>query len=177
MLIEDAKERAAHLIETKAQILADWESEVLSLDYLPILLRYKTDYTSIFKIFNSQYRNDKKLLQAFSKTVIKKLPDDVAADLLFRLKDFHEQAAWFEERKTVLSETLSVYYNGVDSKWDAALSAVETVARLRDIPDAYISNILIEMVAKEHTEAIISLVLVLPTLPVTPTMGISNCSL
>lgn len=157
VLIEDAKERATHLIETKAQILVDWESEVLSLDYAPILLRYKTDYTSFFKIFNSQYRNDKKQLQALSKTIIKKLPDDVATDLLFRLKDFHEQVAWFEERETVLSETLSVYYNGVDSKWDAALSAVETVARLRDIPDAYISNILIEMVTKEHTEAIISL--------------------
>lgn len=74
-LVEEAKAHAIRLIETKSRILANWEPEILALDYSPILLRYKTAYTSFFKIFHSQYRSDKKQLQALSKTVIKKLPD------------------------------------------------------------------------------------------------------
>lgn len=157
VMVEDAKAKAIHLLETKNQILSNWEADILSLDYSPMLLRYKTEYTSFFRIFSSQYRNDRKQLQALSKTVLKKIPDDVASNLLLTLKDYHEQEAWFEGKKAELSDALLTYYDGVETKWDDILSALETAEKLKVLPTAYLSDTLIDAVSKDHTELTTSL--------------------
>lgn len=157
VMVEEAKEKAMRLLEIKDQILANWEADILTLDYSPMLLRYKTEYTSFFKVFNSQYRNDRKQLQALSKTIIKKLPDDVASSLLLKLKDYHEQEAWFERKKAELSEALSTYYNGTQTKWDDVLSVLTTVEKLKVLPAVYLCDTVIDVVSKDHAELTASL--------------------
>lgn len=156
-LVSEAKTKATYLLETKNRILADWESDVLCLDYAPMLLRYKTEYTSFFKVFKSQYKQDKKQIQALSKTVIKKLPDEVASSLLLSLKEYHEQVAWFETNSTILTDALSSYYNGVESKWDDALAAIDALEKLKTLPAACITEVLQSIVSQDHAKQITAL--------------------
>lgn len=122
-----------------------------------MLLRYKTEYTSFFKVFKSQYKQDKKQIQALSKTVIKKLPDEVASSLLLSLKEYHEQVAWFETNSTILTDALSSYYNGVESKWDEALAAIDALEKLKALPAACITEALQSIVSQDHSKQITAL--------------------
>ncbi len=122
-----------------------------------MLLRYKTEYTSFFKVFKSQYKQDKKQLQALSKTVIKKLPDEVASSLLLSLKEYHEQEAWFETNSTILTDALSGYYSGVESKWDDALTAIDALEKLKALPAEYITEVLQSVVSQDHSKQIAAL--------------------
>lgn len=153
-IVSAAKAKASQLSETQNHILSEWEPDVLRLDYAPMLLRYKTEYTSFLKIFKSQYRHDKREIQALSKTVIKKLPDEVASSLLFRLKEYHEQAAWFETNSGNLADALSIYYNGVESKWDDALIAMDALEKLKALPADCTTEVLQSIVSREHSKQI-----------------------
>lgn len=156
-LLSEAKAKASQLKEIKNRILADWESDILNLDYAPILLRYKTEYTGFFKIFKSQYKQDKKKIQALSKTVIKKLPDESASALLISLKEYHEQVAWFEANSAILADVLGFYFDGIESKWDEALSAIDALEKLKNLPTTYITEELKNIVSHEHSETIATL--------------------
>lgn len=52
------------------------------------------------------------------------MPDDVACEILLKIKEYHELMNWFAENETALANALSTYYNGVDSKWDKAIIAI-----------------------------------------------------
>ena len=71
-LVAEAQINAARLLDIKAKLLSEWESDVLTLDYAPILLRYKTEYTNFFKIFKARYKQDRKQIRALSKSIIRK---------------------------------------------------------------------------------------------------------
>ena len=156
-LITEAKTNAARLAETKSKILAEWEADVLTLDYAPMLLRYKTEYTNFFKAFKSQYKQDKKQLMAMSKNIIRKLSDDVASELLISLEDYHEQTAWFENNSVKLSAVLSIYYHGIESEWDTALAALEEAEKIKNLPTTVLSDKLKSIVARDHLEEITAL--------------------
>lgn len=162
-LVIDAKNMANQLKICKEKILSNWESDILLLDYSPILLRYKTDYTSIFKLFNSQYRKDKKQIQALSKKIIKKLPDDIAVDILNSLKDYHENTAWFNDKDKELSNALASYYTDIDSDWDIVLVALDIVEKLSQLPADSLSPRLIELLSADHKAQIETLESLLST--------------
>lgn len=149
-LVSEAKEKAAGLSALKNNILSEWESDVLNLDYAPMLLRYKTEYTGFFKVFKSQYKKDKKQIKSLSKTVVKKWTDDIASTLLIKLKGYHEQLSWFENNSSELESTLFSYYNGVYTKWDEALSAMESLEKLRSLPSPCITATLKNIASEEH---------------------------
>ena len=162
-LVIDAKNMANQLRICKEKILSNWESDILLLDYSPILLRYKTDYTSIFKLFNSQYRKDKKQIQGLSKNIIKKLPDDIAVDILISLKDYHEKTAWFDNKDKELSNALASYYTGIDSDWDIVLTALDAAEKLSQLPADSVSSRLIELLSADHKAQIETLESLLST--------------
>lgn len=66
-LMEGAKKKTEKLREVKASILKSWEDDALTLDFEPILLRYKTEYTNFFKVFKSQYKADKNKFKAYQR--------------------------------------------------------------------------------------------------------------
>ena len=152
VLIKEARENAESIRNTKSQLLADWESEVLTLDYAPILLRYKTEYTSIFKVFKGQYKHDKKQIQALSKTVIKKLTDEAAVELLTALKNYHEKTNWFEEKKEELEIALGGYYQGVESDWEKVSEAVKLAEELHRLPIGDVPSRLVELFSRDHSK-------------------------
>ena len=151
-LIGEAQTVTDEIKIVKEKILSAWESEILCLDYAPILLRYKTEYTSIFKVFKGQYKQDKKQIQALSKTVLKKLSDDVAIELLTTIKLYHDKMNWLSENAGELERLLGGYYKGLDSDWDTLKNAINVCIKVKELPIGEPSPKLLEIVSIEHSE-------------------------
>lgn len=151
-LLFEAQSVINEIKSAKEKLLNDWEPEILSLDYAPILMRYKTDYTSIFKVFKGQYRQDKKQIQALRKTVIKKLADEAAIELLTTLKYYHDKMDWLNKESGELSNLLGDYYKGVDCDWDSIINAVNICSSIRDLPIGGIPPKLLDLVTTDHNE-------------------------
>lgn len=151
-LVIEAQAVANDIKSAKGKLFADWEPEILSLDYAPILLRYKTEYTNIFKVFKVQYKQDKKQIQALSKTVLKKLSDEAVIELLTTLKLYHDKLNWLEENASELDRLLGGYYKGVDSDWDYIINAISICSQIKNLPIGEISEHLLDIVSVEHSE-------------------------
>ena len=150
----ESKDISSQLKSVKEEILKEWEPEVLDIDYSSILMRYKTDYTSIFKIFNIQYYKDKKLIKALSKDIVKKLPDEVVFNLLNKIKIYNEKLDWFDKNNTNLSNYFGIYYIGFDSNWEYILKAIDIVEKIKSLPINCVSNVLIDVLSSDHSSQI-----------------------
>lgn len=53
-----------------------YERDIFSIDYNAMYLRFKSEYTSVFKILNGRYRTDKKLIQGLYRQPGKKFSDE-----------------------------------------------------------------------------------------------------
>lgn len=150
--VSEAQTITAEIISVKDKLLSLWEPEILDLDYAPIFMRYKTEYTSIFKVFKGQYKQDKKQIQVLSKTVLKKLSDYDAIDLLTTLKLYHDKLNWLEENTPELERLLGEYYKGLNTDWDCITYAVDICSQARNLPIGEISTHLLDIVSVEHSE-------------------------
>ena len=116
-----AKALAFEINAIEQTLLQSWEKEILTFDYLPVLQRFKTDYSGIFKVFNQQYRADKKSIQALSINVIKKLTDEAVFDILNQLKIYHEKLDLFNRNSAEYAYVLGYHFTGINTDWDRAL--------------------------------------------------------
>ncbi|MBQ8498060.1 MAG: DUF4011 domain-containing protein [Clostridia bacterium] len=153
-LLSEGKEHAYQLTEIKNDLLSAWLPDALLLDYAPILVRYKTEYTGFTKIFKSQYGKDKKQIQALSREVLKKLPDETAVAFLNALQKYHEHLEWFEEKEEDFRQTLGIYYEELHTDWNAALSALDTIEKMRALPPFCLSELLKTSLSEDHEEMI-----------------------
>ncbi|PKM52192.1 MAG: DNA/RNA helicase [Firmicutes bacterium HGW-Firmicutes-7] len=83
--------------ELKDDLLSTFENEILDIDYQSMFLRYKTEYTSFFKIFKKQYKLDKKEILGKYKSIVKKNDDETVVQTLIILKQMAEISDWLSE--------------------------------------------------------------------------------
>lgn len=74
----------------KSDLLNNFENEIMDIDHQAMLLRFKTEYTSFFKIFKKQYKLDKKEILGKYKTIVKKIEDETVIQTLLKLKQMAE---------------------------------------------------------------------------------------
>jgi len=110
-LFEEMKEKSEKINKLNDVILSTFENEIYNIDFNGIYNRYKTDYTSFWKIFKSSYRKDKKTLQAHYKTIVKKITDEMALDIVIKLRDYSELKKWFFDNHNELQNYFGNLYN------------------------------------------------------------------
>ncbi len=152
-MISDAQTTQKQANKLKEKILRNWEKEVFDFDYASVLSRYKTEYTSFFRIFNSRYKQDKRQIQSLSKTVIKNLSDDTAIDLLNDLKCYHERIVHFNELTAELCNQIGDSISGMDSDWNRLIKTINQVEKLRQLPFE-IPTRMMNVLSRTHTEEI-----------------------
>lgn len=163
-LVAEAKKFTNDIKSIKEKILDEWEPEIFDLDYAPILLRYKTDYTSFIKIFKKQYRQDKKRIQGSSKTVLKKFSDDMAVNILSSLKTYYDRINWLNDNKSELENVLNNYYKGINSDWDSVINAIDICDKIKNLPIGELSFKLLDILSSDHKEEATFLKEMLPEL-------------
>ncbi len=87
-----------------------FEREIFSIDYKAMYLRFKADYTSFFKVFNGQYRADKRLVQGLCREPGKKFSDDEIISLLNQLRRLDELREQLSGKEGLLSAAFGNLY-------------------------------------------------------------------
>ena len=152
-----ARTLASEIKAIEQSLLQSWEKDILTFDYLPVLQRYKTDYTSIFKAFNQQYRADKKSIQALSINVIKKLTDEAALDILNQLKLYHEKLDLFDSNSAAYAQVLGYYFTDIDSNWDMIIRLADLCADIQKIFKGHVPQKVTDELSRDHQAFIASL--------------------
>jgi len=116
-LILEARSTYIEIKDLKAGILNQYDKEVLKIDYNSILIKFRTDYHSVFRIFNSQYRNDKKQIQGFA-IHSNKITDSTIIELLSKIKSFAEKSEWIESNSNRFNDYFGTYFKAKDTNWD-----------------------------------------------------------
>lgn len=92
----EVQEKVATINSEKNKLLQAFEKEIFDIDYMGILSRYRTEYTSFFKYFKSSYRADKKQLQSLYKDMSAKINDNIILSTINTLKKIAEVREWLQ---------------------------------------------------------------------------------
>lgn len=133
----------------KKVILKDFDDEILRIEFHEILKRYKSGYNNPFKVFNKNYREDRKIFMGLRTDIRKKIKDAEIIDTLQILEMINNLR---ESNAKNISKWKSVYgsfYNGEDTDISMLLSKYEIYRRLVNIRSIFRE---IEKLKKEQLE-------------------------
>ncbi|MDR1207716.1 MAG: DUF4011 domain-containing protein, partial [Holosporales bacterium] len=102
-IIEAAREHISSLVELKKNLLESWEAAVLNINSDEMLLRFKIDYTSFFKVFKSAYRADVRTIRGVSKKIGAKFSDAEIIALLQQIGAINKENQWLSEKHQQLT--------------------------------------------------------------------------
>jgi very-short-patch-repair endonuclease len=145
---EEARNQYTTYRTTQEQIAARYEDEIFRLDHTALIERFTVSYGSFLRLFRTDYYRDLRLVRSALK-IQGKLGYVEALRDLKTARQIVERKCWIDERKEAHLHKFGPHYNGLDTKWDAVLSAVDCcrqiVDRLGDgrVPDSLI-RILVE---------------------------------
>ncbi|RNC29234.1 MAG: ATP-dependent RecD-like DNA helicase [Candidatus Dichloromethanomonas elyunquensis] len=111
-LFATTKQNVENILGLQNKLLSTFEREILNVDFRAMLLRFKTDYTSFFKIFRGQYRTDKKTIKGLYKQIVKKVSDAEIIETLTSLRKLDEFSVWLSENNQILTQTFGEHYSG-----------------------------------------------------------------
>ena len=132
--LEAAKAEIQEVERLKAEILTEYEPEILEIDYSEMLTRFKTDYTSFFRFLNGSYKADHNTLRACCRTPVKKLSYDTMLLALERVKGYHDALAVLEGKEDTYRRMLGGWYIGLSTDFEQITQAF---ARFDAISSSY----------------------------------------
>lgn len=136
VLYNEACRKVNEIIGIRTHLLSKFEKEIFEIDYKQILSRFKTEYTSIFKVFNSQYRIDKKTIKGLHRQVVKRVSFKEIFDVLTELRTLEEAKVWLNENAPVLSKYFGNYFAGEETDFNEIfrlLKAYEYIIQCKDL--------------------------------------------
>jgi very-short-patch-repair endonuclease len=129
-LLIPAKRTYEQLQLETSNILSVFDKEIFELDYSSMIKRYKTDYQTIFKIFNKNYRMDRKTIKSLSNDPIMKFDDSKIIQTLHVLESIAEKKSWISENSDLLFAFLGNYYLKENTNWTELDKAIATFKKI-----------------------------------------------
>lgn len=114
----------------RKKILDSYEKEIFDIGYDEILKRFKTDYASFTRIFNKDYKKDKKEILSLSRTVQKKISDEEVMELLNQIKSLKEKEQWLCENRPKLQEFVGQLYIGDNTDWMSIRNQLDSIKQV-----------------------------------------------
>ena len=125
---ENAHEKITDYRNSRSAILGEYEKEIFSIDYNEIYQRFKVSCSSAFKIFNRQYKEDKRLIQGMHKEIVRKVKDAAVLQILGQLRHIEELQNWVDESSGSLLSLFPTLYNREKTDFDIMQKAVDSYA-------------------------------------------------
>lgn len=139
-----AQNEAKRIISLKEELLEKYESTIFELDYEPILARFKTEYTSVTKIFKKTYKQDKKSIILHHRGIVKNISDEEMYDVLEKLKKIDESEKWYNDNSDPLSKLFGegiiaekTDYDTLEKQADAYKAVMNIIEIIDRMIDAY----------------------------------------
>lgn len=123
------------LINARQSILSRFDSEILSLDFYPILQRFRGDYSSFLRVFKKSYHNNLKHLTSYLFQGGKLSYED-ALYTLNSLKTISDNQTIIDANKHKYIEVYGEYYQGINTQWDIILTAINTFSKALNQQDS-----------------------------------------
>lgn len=146
ILIEETtevREKVAAINSEKNKLLQAFEKELFDIDYVRILGRYRTEYTSFLKYFKSSYKADKKQLQSLYKDMSAKINDEIILSAINALKEIDEAREWLQSNVVCFRTVFCKDFNGENTDFQkvehyillhkAIIGAANSLDKLYDI--------------------------------------------
>lgn len=127
-VFEEAHQHINNILEIRSQLLSKFEREIFDIDFKQMLSRFKSKYTSFIKIFNSQYRADKRTIRGLYKQVVKKVSDEEIVNTLTELRLFEENALWVTENESIITKYFGDYFCGEKTDFEALSKLLKAFA-------------------------------------------------
>ena len=131
-LYSKADETAQQINSIKTDLLSVYEKSIFDIDYSAIRARIRTEYTSVFKVFKKEYKNDKKQLIICRKETVKKISDEELTNTVEKLYKISELREWFKDNLTVLSQTFSDLITDEDSDYITVKQKLDTYSLVQE---------------------------------------------
>ncbi len=130
--INDAEKISDKIKNLENKILVDWERNSFELEYDRMLQRFQDDYKGILRYFKRIYRDDRKSIQALSKSSeSKKLTDNDIIEFLNLLKEYKESVDKLHSYN--LSYKLGELYNEEKTDWESVKTGLRFVEKIISI--------------------------------------------
>ena len=130
--IKDAEKISEKIINLENKILVDWERSSFELEYDSMLQRFQDDYKGILRYFKRIYRDDRKSVQALSKSgEPKKLTDNDIIAFLNLLKEYKKYVDKLNSYN--LSSGLGDLYSEEKTDWDSVKAGLNFVEKIISI--------------------------------------------
>jgi very-short-patch-repair endonuclease len=125
--------KAYEEIQTETESLVGrYEKEILNMDHAAMLGRFRTEYTSILRIFKKNYRSDKKLIKSLAKNHSKKMEDSEIINVLHELKSIGEKKSWIADNHDLMNSLLGSNYLGAYTDWTAFETAINNFEKIAE---------------------------------------------
>lgn len=131
-IISDIENTQKEIDQETNELLSKYNKDILSVDNKDMLIRFKTDYTSFFKLFKGGYNADKKIIRGFSKEPNNKLEDSDVITLLNKISLIKEKEYWLKYNKTLATKMLGSLYVDKYTNWEMVHKNRANFKRIKD---------------------------------------------
>lgn len=114
------------LKELKRVVLEEYDLEILNIEYTGILHRFKTKYTSLFKVLKSSYRNDVNQIKLLRNDGIKKIPDSDIINLLNQVTEIKKLETLLSADNLEGKKYLGQLFQGQDTPFEILYANLKT---------------------------------------------------
>lgn len=154
--IEDLKQRLHSqqsinqvFTSIKNTIIQNYDRKLLDIDYYPILQRFRTSYSTVFRWFNKEYRADINHIKSYSNKEFA-LSYDKAFELLNSLNKYHEYRNLFFEEEQKMVSLYERFYTGENTDWNIISESINYSIELKELINKYdISDSLVNRICED----------------------------
>ena len=118
--------------EITAKVLAEYNKDIFSVDAKAMAMRYKYNYNSVFKVFKSSYRNDKKLLRQMQNNPKQKKTDAETVALLESLASRAELKESIDSQQPQMSVLFPLLYKKENTDFEPIRKELEKFDTLKN---------------------------------------------
>ena len=118
--------KVAHekLVLAKQTILKMCDKEIFTQDFYPMLQRFRSDYTSVIRVFKRSYWTDMRMLRHYMSNGTN-LSYKEALNLLNSLKGIVDKTKEITNKREQYLADFGQYYNGLETQWDVLNDALQ----------------------------------------------------
>lgn len=110
-LLNKSEEQARVIQSQKAEILEEYDSNIFQIDYLSMLKRMKTEYTSFFRFLKKDYKKDKKSILLCRKNLQKKISYIEMQALIQKLNAMYDNQQWYFKNSESINSRFDVDFS------------------------------------------------------------------
>jgi very-short-patch-repair endonuclease len=121
------------IIQKENEILSIYEKEILEINAAGMFRQFKGEYSSLFRMFNSNYAKDRNSLKGFAKNTKYKVKYREVVKHLETIKQIHELEANIVSDEAIVKDWLGEQYSGRTTDWDHLYEVFKWIAEVKTL--------------------------------------------